>query len=93
MSTSDRCRRGPLGDPAPLSGRFHHAQNRRTRRARLGRDAAAKIWYRALTVYMTSSTTYAGARTATLNAARDLYGAGSVQQNTVAAAWSAVSVG
>ncbi len=59
----------------------------------IGRDAAAKIWYRALTVYMTSSTNYAGARTATLNAARDLYGAGSVQQNTVAAAWSAVSVG
>ncbi len=59
----------------------------------IGRDAAAKIWYRALTVYMTSSTTYAGARTATLNAARDLYGAGSVQQDTVAAAWSAVSVG
>jgi Zn-dependent metalloprotease len=58
----------------------------------IGRDVAAKIWYRALTVYMTSSTTYAGARTATLNAARDLYGAGSVQQNTVAAAWSAVSV-
>ncbi len=59
----------------------------------IGNDAAGKIWYRALTVYMTSSTTYAGARTATLNAARDLYGAGSVQQNTVAAAWSAVSVG
>ena len=58
----------------------------------IGRAAAAKIWYRALTVYMTSGTTYAGARTATLNAARDLYGAGSVQQNTVAAAWSAVSV-
>jgi Zn-dependent metalloprotease len=59
----------------------------------IGRDAAARIWYRALTVYMTSSTNYAGARTATLNAARDLYGAGSAQQNAVAAAWSAVSVG
>jgi Zn-dependent metalloprotease len=58
----------------------------------IGRDAAQKIWFRALTVYMTSSTTYSGARTATLNAARDLYGAGSTQQNTVAAAWSAVSV-
>jgi Zn-dependent metalloprotease len=59
----------------------------------IGRDDAGKIWYRALTVYMTSGTTYAGARTATLNAARDLYGAGSAQQNAVAAAWSAVSVG
>ena len=58
----------------------------------IGRDAAAAIWYRALTVYMTSSTNYSGARTATLNAARDLYGAGSTQHNAVAAAWSAVSV-
>ena len=58
----------------------------------IGRDAAGKIWYRALSVYMTSSTTYAQARTATLNAARDLYGAGSTQYDTVAAAWSAVAV-
>ena len=58
----------------------------------IGRSAAASIWYRALTVYMTSSTNYAGARTATLNAARDLYGTGSTQYNAVAGAWSAVSV-
>ncbi len=58
----------------------------------IGRDAAEKIWYRALTVYMTSTTNYAGARTATLNAARDLYGATSTQYNGVASAWSAVSV-
>ncbi|GAB6984814.1 hypothetical protein JCM10369A_13380 [Nocardioides pyridinolyticus] len=58
----------------------------------IGRTAAAAIWYRALTVYMTSSTNYAGARTATLNAARDLYGASSTQYSTTAAAWSAVSV-
>ncbi len=58
----------------------------------IGRDAAQKIWYRALTVYMTSSTNYKGARTATLNAAKDLYGAGSTKYNTVAAAWSAVAV-
>ena len=35
----------------------------------IGRDAAQRIWFRALTVYMTSGTTYAQARTATLNAA------------------------
>jgi Zn-dependent metalloprotease len=58
----------------------------------VGRAAAEQIWYRALTVYMTSSTTYAGARTATLNAAKDLYGAGSTQYNAVGAAWSGVSV-
>jgi Zn-dependent metalloprotease len=58
----------------------------------IGRDAAQRIWFRALTVYMTSSTNYSQARTASLNAARDLYGAGSTQYNAVAAAWSAVSV-
>ncbi|MFJ8360039.1 M4 family metallopeptidase [Streptomyces sp. NPDC093984] len=59
----------------------------------IGREKLGKIWYRALTVYMTSSTNYAGARTATLNAAKDLYGAGSTEYNAVAAAWSAVNVG
>ncbi|MFF4207961.1 M4 family metallopeptidase [Streptomyces sp. NPDC001796] len=61
--------------------------------AGIGRDKLGKIWYRALTVYMTSSTNYAGARTATLNAAKDLYGAGSTEYDAVAAAWSAVNVG
>ena len=60
--------------------------------AGIGRDAAQKIWYRGLTVYMTSNTNYAGARQATLNAAADLYGANSSQYNAVAAAWSAVGV-
>ncbi|MBZ3900590.1 M4 family metallopeptidase [Streptomyces griseiscabiei] len=59
----------------------------------IGKDRLGAVWYRALTVYMTSSTNYAGARTATLNAARDLYGAGSTEYGAVAAAWSAVSVG
>ncbi|MEV0179177.1 M4 family metallopeptidase [Streptomyces sp. NPDC050625] len=58
----------------------------------IGRDKLGKIWYRALTVYMTSSTNYKAARTATLNAAKDLYGAGSTEYNAVAAAWSAVNV-
>ena len=58
----------------------------------IGRDAASKVWYRALTVYMTSNTSYAGARAATLQAASDLYGPGSSQYNGVASAWSAVGV-
>ncbi|MCW3841551.1 M4 family metallopeptidase [Micromonospora yasonensis] len=58
----------------------------------IGNAKAGAIWYRALTVYMTSLTDYAGARAATLSAAADLYGAGSAEYNTVAAAWSAVSV-
>ena len=58
----------------------------------IGREAAEKIWYRALAIYMTSNTDYAGARAATLSAAEDLFGAGSDEQNAVAAAWNAVSV-
>jgi Zn-dependent metalloprotease len=59
----------------------------------IGHDKLGKIWFRALTTYMTSGTTYAQARTATLNAATDLYGANSAEKAAVAAAWSAVSVG
>ncbi len=58
----------------------------------IGKDKAGKIWYRALTVYMTSNTNYAGARVATVNAATDLYGASSAEVAAVKAAWSAVSV-
>jgi len=56
------------------------------------RAKAEKIWYRALTVYMTSSTNYAAARVATVNAATDLYGATSAETNAVKAAWTAVLV-
>lgn len=58
----------------------------------IGRAKAEKIWYRALTVYFTSSTNYAGARAATISAAKDLYGATSAEASRVAAAWSAVKV-
>ncbi len=58
----------------------------------VGNDKAARIWYRALTVYMTSSTNYASARTATLNAAKDLYGATSAEYTAVNTAWLAVNV-
>ncbi|GAA1891804.1 M4 family metallopeptidase [Lapillicoccus jejuensis] len=59
----------------------------------IGRDAASAIWYRALTVYMTSKTDYRGARAATVSAASDLYGASSAQVAAVKAAWTAVAVG
>ncbi len=58
-----------------------------------GATAGGKIWYLALTQYMTSGTNFAGARTATLNAATSLYGSSSAQYNTVATAWCAVGVG
>jgi zinc metalloprotease ZmpA len=60
--------------------------------AGIGIAKAEKIWYRALTAYMTTGTTYAQARTATLNAAADLYGAGSAEQSAVAATWTACGV-
>ncbi|MGK4583024.1 M4 family metallopeptidase [Kitasatospora sp. HPMI-4] len=60
--------------------------------AGIGRAKALQVWYRALTVYMTSTTNYKGARTATLKAAADLYGASSTEYGQVAAAWSAVNV-
>ncbi len=61
--------------------------------AGVGTSAMEKIWYRALTAYMTSGTNFSGARTATLNAATDLYGSSSSQYTTVAKGWCAVGVG
>ena len=58
----------------------------------IGRTKAYKIWYKALSTYMTSSTDYAGARTATLKAAGDLYGTTGTEYAAVAAAWAAVNV-
>ncbi|MCY0933495.1 M4 family metallopeptidase [Streptomyces sp. H34-S4] len=60
----------------------------------IGRDAASKIWFRALTTGLFSSNTnYAAARTATLQAAADLYGAGSTTYNNAANAWAGINVG
>ncbi|RPF39180.1 M4 family metallopeptidase [Streptomyces sp. TLI_185] len=59
----------------------------------IGIQNAAAIWYRALTTYMTSTTNYAGARTATLSAAADLYGVYSPTYLAVADAWAAINVG
>jgi Zn-dependent metalloprotease len=58
----------------------------------IGRDKAEKIWYRALTVYFTSSTNYAAARTGTLSAAADLYGATSAEYIAVGNAWAGAGV-
>ncbi|MGW6705509.1 M4 family metallopeptidase [Streptomyces sp. NPDC054956] len=60
----------------------------------IGRDAASKIWFRALTTGLfRSNTDYAAARVATLQAAADLYGAGSATYNNAANAWAAINVG
>jgi Zn-dependent metalloprotease len=59
----------------------------------IGRAAALQIWYKALTSYMTSSTNYAAARTAALNAAAALYGTGSAQYAGVGNAFAGINVG
>ncbi|HEX9962610.1 MAG TPA: M4 family metallopeptidase [Pyrinomonadaceae bacterium] len=73
------------------NGGTHHLSG--TTVTGMGATDAAKIWYRALTVYMTSGTNFAGARTAMQNAATDLFGSASTQYNSVARAWCAVGVG
>lgn len=59
----------------------------------LGLDKAAQIAYRTLTTYLTASSTYANARTYSLQAAADLYGAGSAEVTQTTNAWNAVGVG
>ena len=59
----------------------------------IGAEAAARIWYRALTAYMTSSSNFAAARTATLNAASELYGSQSERYQATGRAWCLVGVG
>ena len=59
----------------------------------IGRAKTERIWYRALVNYFTQSTNFAGAREGTIQAAADLYGAGSAEVASVTNAWAAVGVG
>jgi bacillolysin len=56
------------------------------------RDQMEKIVYRAFTQLLPANATFATARAATLQAARDLYGAGSAAERALEQAWSAVGV-
>jgi hypothetical protein len=58
----------------------------------IGQDKAAKIWYRTLSVYLTSNSTYAVAREGAIQSAMDLYGAASPECVGVAASFSAIAV-
>ncbi|WP_411090651.1 M4 family metallopeptidase [Streptomyces sp. 049-1] len=69
----------PTSDGLPVTG--------------IGRDKAAKIWFRALTTKFTSTTNYAAARTGTLAAAGELYGADSTEYKRVQDAWAGINVG
>ncbi|MBD1372811.1 M4 family metallopeptidase [Hazenella sp. IB182357] len=57
------------------------------------RDNAGKVWYRALTSYMTSRSDFDDARNATIQAATDLFGSSSTEVTAVTNAWAAVGVG
>ncbi|WP_129311343.1 M4 family metallopeptidase [Streptomyces sp. L2] len=59
----------------------------------IGRDKALQVWYKALTTYMTSSTDYAGARNAALQAAAALYGQNSTEYAGVGNAFAGINVG
>ncbi len=59
----------------------------------IGIDKAAAIAYRSLTTYLTSGSQYADARTYSIQAATDLYGACSPELIATTAAWYAVGVG
>jgi bacillolysin len=59
----------------------------------VGLTKAAAIAYRTLTTYLTSASNYANARTSSLQAATDLYGATSNEYTQTKNAWNAVGVG
>ena len=56
------------------------------------REQIEKVIYRAFTQMLPSNATFALARAATIQAARDLYGAGSNVERAVTQAWTAVGV-
>jgi bacillolysin len=56
------------------------------------REQMEKVFYRAFTQLMPANSTFSVARAATIQAARDLYGADSPAERAVTAAWTAVGV-
>ena len=56
------------------------------------RDQIEKVFYRGFTQLLPSNATFATARAATIQAARDLYGVGSAAERAVTQAWTAVGV-
>jgi thermolysin len=56
------------------------------------REQIEKVFYRGFTQLMPANSTFSVARAATIQAARDLYGANSAAERAVTAAWTAVGV-
>jgi bacillolysin/thermolysin len=58
----------------------------------IGRSKAGWIWYRSLTTYLTNNSQFVDLRNACLNSAKDLFGNGSTEYNTVASGFTAVGI-
>jgi len=56
------------------------------------REQIEKAFYRGFTAFLTANATFSAARVATIQAARELYGAGSAAERAVTQAWIAVGV-
>jgi Zn-dependent metalloprotease len=56
------------------------------------REQIEKVFYRAFTQLLPSGATFALARAATIQSARDLYGANSAAERAISQAWTAVGV-
>jgi Zn-dependent metalloprotease len=83
------------GSRADPSGEYHSPYLTRTPAAMsgIGNDKAYRIWFKALTTKFTTATNYADARNKVLQAAQELYGAGSKEAIAVQRAYAAVNVG
>ncbi len=74
-----------------IGGRAHNSTTcNGTTLTGIGRNPAAAIWYRAMTTYWTSTTTYPQAANGMVDAAKDLYGPNSARCNATVAAWQGV---
>ncbi|WP_433161446.1 M4 family metallopeptidase [Kribbella sp. CA-247076] len=58
----------------------------------VGRDVAAKVWYRTLSTKLNSGSTYKDAREGAITSAKELYGADSAQCKGIEAAFNGISV-
>ena len=77
----------------PASGSEFHSDFLAAGMTGLGQDKAARIWYRALVHYLTSTSDYRDARNASIAAATDLYGSGGPEVQAVWNAFHAINVG
>lgn len=59
----------------------------------IGNDKAAHIWYKTLTEYLAPDADFDAARTASIAATQEIFGAGTPEELAVYKAWSAVNVG